>query len=85
MPRAIAATLFNGSQSVGILFHEYFEKMPLPAVAFVLMNVCVIIPAPIWNANGPGRSNFVSASGVRAISSQRDLTHGTCPLSTLLT
>jgi hypothetical protein len=50
LTRAIAATLFNGAQSVGILFHEYFEEMPLPAVAFVLTNVGIPVNDDLLHA-----------------------------------
>ncbi|KAF8598796.1 hypothetical protein BDV93DRAFT_526511 [Ceratobasidium sp. AG-I] len=40
---ALAAGLFNGPNSVGALFEEYFERMPLPVVAFILamMQFCI--------------------------------------------
>ncbi|QRV72595.1 hypothetical protein RhiJN_14949 [Ceratobasidium sp. AG-Ba] len=41
--RCIAAALFQGPNSVGVLFPDYFEEMPLTVVAFILamMQFCI--------------------------------------------
>ncbi|KAG8701163.1 hypothetical protein FRC09_005521 [Ceratobasidium sp. 395] len=36
IPRAIAAALFYGKNSIGVLFHEYLNPIPIPALAFIL-------------------------------------------------
>ncbi|KAG9076533.1 hypothetical protein FRC06_009456, partial [Ceratobasidium sp. 370] len=33
IPRAIAAALFSGESSVGIMFHEFFDPVPIPTLA----------------------------------------------------
>ncbi|KAG8730558.1 hypothetical protein FRC12_020197 [Ceratobasidium sp. 428] len=37
--QAIAVALFSGPSSVGVTFRDYFDPMPLTAVAFVLANL----------------------------------------------
>ncbi|KAG9083679.1 hypothetical protein FS749_005841, partial [Ceratobasidium sp. UAMH 11750] len=39
LTKAIAAALFGGPNSVGVTFRDYFEPMPLTAVAFILANM----------------------------------------------
>ncbi|KAG8727030.1 hypothetical protein FRC10_006495, partial [Ceratobasidium sp. 414] len=37
--RAIAAALFSGESSVGVMFHEFFDPIPIPTLAYVLTNI----------------------------------------------
>ncbi|QRV96408.1 Formin-like protein 20 [Ceratobasidium sp. AG-Ba] len=36
IPRVLSAILFSGENSVGILFHEFFDPLPIPLIAFIL-------------------------------------------------
>ncbi|KAG8735269.1 hypothetical protein FRC10_010811 [Ceratobasidium sp. 414] len=39
IPRAIAAALFNSESSVGVMFHEFFDPIPIPTLAYILTNI----------------------------------------------
>ncbi|KAG9094990.1 hypothetical protein FRC06_010253 [Ceratobasidium sp. 370] len=54
LSRAIAVTFFQGPSSVGMMFPDYFQDMPLTVVAFVLAiwQFCIEEWSNRWHQNG---------------------------------